>query len=189
MVWSFTIIPRHRHFRPAYFCGCWLMTHRCLLPTQTLPHRPCRDSAHTPDHDSASPAWPALAESNGIVGWFGRAPRNARVSIFPVVSYRVALPCRPIHWLPTLVGSHVPNGKRKCSILLSSLPTWRTAVGFGASEPAGRLDLGGYDYSLGTTLRNQMLELHFDADQDCFLGQPAGSETIITFAQKTPDKN
>jgi hypothetical protein len=73
--------------------------------------------------------------------------------------------------------------------LLSSLPTWRTAVGFGASKPAGRLDLGGYDYSLGTTLRNQMLELHFDADQDCFLGQPAGSETIITFAQKAPDKN
>jgi hypothetical protein len=69
--------------------------------------------------------------------------------------------------------------------LLSPLPTWRTAVGFGASEPAGRLDLGGYDYSLGTTLRNQMLELHFDADQDCFLG----SETIITFAQKEPDKN
>lgn len=47
MVWSFTIIPRHRHFRPAYFCGCWLMTHRCLLPTQTLPHRPCRDSVRT----------------------------------------------------------------------------------------------------------------------------------------------
>ena len=37
----------------------------------------------------------------------------------------------------------------------------------------GRLDLGGYDYSLGTSLRNQMLELCFDATQGCFLGQPA----------------
>ncbi len=46
----------------------------------------------------------------------------------------------------------------------------------------GRLDLGGYDYYLGTTRRNQMLELHFDADQGCFLGQPADSDTIITFA-------
>jgi transposase InsO family protein len=45
----------------------------------------------------------------------------------------------------------------------------------------GRLDLGGYDYYLGTSLRNQMLELHFDATQGCFLGQPAGSETILTF--------
>ena len=27
-----------------------------------------------------------------------------------------------------------------------------------------------------------MLELHFDADQACFFGQPAGSETTITFA-------
>ncbi len=27
----------------------------------------------------------------------------------------------------------------------------------------GRLDLGGYDYYLGTSLRNQMLELSFDA--------------------------
>jgi hypothetical protein len=26
-----------------------------------------------------------------------------------------------------------------------------------------------------------MLEVRFDADQCCFLGQPAGSETIITF--------
>jgi transposase InsO family protein len=46
----------------------------------------------------------------------------------------------------------------------------------------GRLDLGGYDYYLGTHLRNQMLELHFDATQGCFLGQPAGSESILTFA-------
>lgn len=45
----------------------------------------------------------------------------------------------------------------------------------------GRLDLGGYDYYLGTSLRNQMLELHFDATQGCFLGQPAGSEIILTF--------
>ena len=46
----------------------------------------------------------------------------------------------------------------------------------------GRLDLGGYDYYLGTSLRNQILELHFDADQGCFIGQPAGSEATITFA-------
>ena len=53
----------------------------------------------------------------------------------------------------------------------------------------GRLDLGGYGYYLGTNRRNQMLELHFDADQGCFLGQPAGSAITITFAQKAPDEN
>ncbi len=46
----------------------------------------------------------------------------------------------------------------------------------------GRLDLGGYDYYLGTTWRNQMLEVHFDVTQGCFLGQLVGSETILTFA-------
>jgi len=46
----------------------------------------------------------------------------------------------------------------------------------------GRLDLGGYDSYFGTTYRNRMLELHFDANQGCFLGQPAGSDTAITFA-------
>ena len=30
--------------------------------------------------------------------------------------------------------------------------------------------------------RNQMLELRFDADQGCFFGQPASSETTITLA-------
>ena len=46
----------------------------------------------------------------------------------------------------------------------------------------GWLDLGGYDYYLGTSLRNQMLELHFDANQGCFLGQLAGSEITLTIA-------
>ncbi len=46
----------------------------------------------------------------------------------------------------------------------------------------GRLDLGGYDYYLGVTWRNQMLELRFDATQGCFQGQLAGSETILTIA-------
>jgi transposase InsO family protein len=46
----------------------------------------------------------------------------------------------------------------------------------------GRLDLGGYDYYLGTSLRNQMLEVRFDATQGCFLGQPAGSEITLTIA-------
>jgi transposase InsO family protein len=46
----------------------------------------------------------------------------------------------------------------------------------------GRLDLGGYDYYLGVTWRNHMLELHFDAKQGCFLGQPTGHETTLTFA-------
>lgn len=36
--------------------------------------------------------------------------------------------------------------------------------------------------SLRTSLRNQMLELHFDADQGCFIGQLAGNETTVTFA-------
>ena len=38
--------------------------------------------------------------------------------------------------------------------------------------------------SLRTSLRNQMLELHFDAEQGCFIGQLAGSETTITFAPR-----
>jgi hypothetical protein len=46
----------------------------------------------------------------------------------------------------------------------------------------GRLDLGGYDYYLGTTWRNHMLELRFDATQGCFFGQPEGSESILTIA-------
>ncbi len=32
------------------------------------------------------------------------------------------------------------------------------------------------------SLRNQMLELHFDATQGCFLGQPAGCESTLTIA-------
>jgi hypothetical protein len=46
----------------------------------------------------------------------------------------------------------------------------------------GRLDIDGYDYYLGTTWRSHMLELCFDANQGCFFGQPAGTETTITFA-------
>jgi transposase InsO family protein len=46
----------------------------------------------------------------------------------------------------------------------------------------GRLDIGGFDYYLGTTWRSHMLELRFDATQGCFLGQPEGSDTTITFA-------
>lgn len=48
----------------------------------------------------------------------------------------------------------------------------------------GRLDIGGYDYYLGTTWRSHMLELRFDSDQVCFLGQPEGSDTSITFVPK-----
>ncbi len=50
----------------------------------------------------------------------------------------------------------------------------------------GRLDLGGYDYYLGVTWRNHILELRFDTDQGCFLGQPAGSETTLTIAPQGP---
>jgi hypothetical protein len=46
----------------------------------------------------------------------------------------------------------------------------------------GRLDLGGYDYYLGTSWRSHMLELRFDPEQRCFIGQPEGSETTITIA-------
>jgi len=46
----------------------------------------------------------------------------------------------------------------------------------------GRLDLGGYDYSLGTTWRTQRLEVHFELTQGCFLGQLVGSETLLSFA-------
>ena len=75
------------------------------------------------------------------------------------------------------------TGSRSLAGLSTGFPLWSDLT---SSMGSGN---GGYDYSLGTTLRNQMLELHFDADQDCFLGQPAGSETIITFAQKAADKN
>lgn len=44
----------------------------------------------------------------------------------------------------------------------------------------GRLDIGGYEYYLGTTWRSRMLELHFDPEQQCFVGQPEGSESAIT---------
>ena len=45
----------------------------------------------------------------------------------------------------------------------------------------GRLDLGGYDYYLGVTWRNHMLELHFDAKQGCFQGQLIGQQATLTF--------
>jgi transposase InsO family protein len=48
----------------------------------------------------------------------------------------------------------------------------------------GRLDIGGYDYYLGTSWRNHMLELRFDLEQGCFLGQPEGSDTTLTIAPK-----
>ena len=48
----------------------------------------------------------------------------------------------------------------------------------------GRLDIGGFDYYLGTSLRNQMLELHFDATTGRFFGQPADSTFTLTFAQQ-----
>jgi hypothetical protein len=54
--------------------------------------------------------------------------------------------------------------------------------------PNGRLDLGDYDYYLGTTWRNQMLELRFDTNQGCFLGQPAGSETTLRIAPQVLTK-
>jgi hypothetical protein len=41
--------------------------------------------------------------------------------------------------------------------------------------------LGEYDYYLAVNWRNHMLELHFDAKQGCFLKQPAGNETTLTF--------
>ena len=52
----------------------------------------------------------------------------------------------------------------------------------------GRLDIGGYDYYLGTTWRSQMLELRFDANQGCFLGQPEGTDTTITIPPQSLTK-
>jgi hypothetical protein len=46
----------------------------------------------------------------------------------------------------------------------------------------GRLDIGGYDYYLGTSWRSRMLELRFDPEQGCLLGQPEGSDTTLTIA-------
>jgi hypothetical protein len=44
------------------------------------------------------------------------------------------------------------------------------------------LDIGGYGYYLRTSWRNRMLELRFDPEQQCFVGQPEGSETSIMIA-------
>lgn len=44
----------------------------------------------------------------------------------------------------------------------------------------GRLDIGGYEYYLGTRWRSHTLEMRFDREQRCFLGQPQGSDTTIT---------
>jgi hypothetical protein len=51
--------------------------------------------------------------------------------------------------------------------------------GFRRVRANERLDLGGYDYYLGVTWRNHILELHFDAKQGCFLGQPAGRSPLL----------
>lgn len=65
---------------------------------------------------------------------------------------------------------------------LVSLRTWPPVAGFAAFGPTGGSTLEAMTTSLRTSLRNQILELHFDADQGCFIGQPAGSEATITFA-------
>lgn len=160
------------------------MAHRRLLHTQALPHRPCQDRAHASDIDAASLARSILAGSSGVMGRPGCAPCHARVRIFPVAFYKGALPYRPTQRPRTRVGSHAHNGRRRCSTWIASSPTWRHARWFRRIRANGRLDLGGCDYYLGTSLRNQMLELHFDADQGCFLGQQAGSDTTVTFAPK-----
>lgn len=36
--------------------------------------------------------------------------------------------------------------------------------------------------------RNQLLEVHFDVTQGCFLGQLVGSETILMFARRAIDE-
>jgi transposase InsO family protein len=46
----------------------------------------------------------------------------------------------------------------------------------------GRLDIGGYEYYVGTDWRRYMFELRFEPEQGCFIGQPEGSETTITIA-------
>ena len=49
----------------------------------------------------------------------------------------------------------------------------------------GRLDIGGYGYYLGTSWGNRMLELRFDPEQQCFVGQPEGSETSIMIVPRS----
>jgi transposase InsO family protein len=44
----------------------------------------------------------------------------------------------------------------------------------------GRIAIGGYEYYLSTALRGRTLELTFDPVEGTFLGQPEGSNTIIT---------
>jgi hypothetical protein len=179
---------RRRRFRPACTCGCWRMAHRHLLHAQALSHRSRQDRAHAPNHDAASAARAALVGSTGALGRTRCTPHHARVSIFPATSYKVTLPCKPIHRPCTRVGSHGQNGKPRCSTFLGSLRTWRPVAGFGAYGPMGGSTLAAMTTSLRTSLRNQMLEVHFDATQGCLLGQPAGSESILTFAQKAADE-
>ncbi len=45
-----------------------------------------------------------------------------------------------------------------------------------------RIAIGGYEYYLSTALRGRTIELIFDPVQGTFLGQPEGSDTIITIA-------
>ncbi len=66
--------------------------------------------------------------------------------------------------------------------MIASFSTWRTVAGFGACGPTGGSTLVAMTTIWAPAFRNQMLELHFDATQGCFLGQPAGSESTLTIA-------
>ena len=92
------------------------------------------------------------------------------------------LPYRPIPKPGIRVATIAQNGRPRCSIFLGSLRIRPPVVGFGAFAPTGGSALAVLTTSLRTSLRNQMLELHFDAEQGRFLGQLAGNEITITFA-------
>lgn len=123
------------------------------------------------------PAGPALARSNGT----GCAPRYSQSAY----SQWSLTGRAPLQVYPEAAHSGHFNRQewevemldlaRVCAYLAKCC--W-----FRRIRAKGRLDLGGYGYSPGTTRRNQMLELHVNADQGCFLGQTADSETTLTFA-------
>ncbi len=173
--------PRRRRFRPACICGSWPWGSRSASSTSAAPptlprlgrtHQTMTLQAflgqRRPDQ---TPLWAGLDARRAMLN--EHIPSCALQGRAPLQAYPRAKPSG---------RSYSPEWEAEMLDLARAFAYLANCRWFRRIRANGRLDLGGYDSYFGTTYRNRMLELHFDANQGCFLGQPAGSDTAITFA-------
>jgi len=115
--------------------------------------------------------------------WAGLDARRAMLNQhIPTGVFQGQAPLQAYPWAAHSGRSYRPEWEAEMLDLARVFAYLATCRWFRRIRANGRLDLGGYDYYLRTHLRNQMLEVHFDVTQGCFLGQLAGGESILTFA-------